>query len=98
LIIPLLMVAFQMLSDDELVALLKQRDEVAFREVYERYDSLLYVYAHRKLGDKLEAQDSGAVLYVLEGLFYDAGENFKLQDDHLLLLHYLEHSPFMRRR
>jgi RNA polymerase sigma-70 factor (ECF subfamily) len=44
-------------SDEELVALLKQGDERAFTAIYERYHSLLYIYAHKKLHSKEESQD-----------------------------------------
>lgn len=39
------------------MALLSQGDETAFREIYVRYNSLLLVYAYRKLQDKEEAKD-----------------------------------------
>jgi RNA polymerase sigma-70 factor (ECF subfamily) len=45
------------LNDDQLIALLKQGDHAAFREIYQRYDKLLYLFAYRKLKDKEEAKD-----------------------------------------
>ena len=48
---------YQTLSDRELTALLHEGDERAFTEIYERYHSLLYIYAHKKLYNKQEAQD-----------------------------------------
>ncbi|MFA6945614.1 MAG: RNA polymerase sigma-70 factor [Pedobacter sp.] len=45
------------MSDRELTALLHEGDERAFTEIYERYHSLLYIYAHKKLYNKQEAQD-----------------------------------------
>lgn len=48
---------FQTLTDQELSALLKKGDEKAFTEIYERYHSLLYIYAHKKLNNKQEAED-----------------------------------------
>jgi RNA polymerase sigma-70 factor (family 1) len=48
---------YQTLSDQELTALLHEGDEKAFTEIYERYHSLLYIYAHKKLSNKQEAQD-----------------------------------------
>jgi len=37
--------------------LLNKGNRSAFEEIYLRYDSLLYIYAYRKLRDKAEAQD-----------------------------------------
>ncbi len=48
---------YKRLSDPELISLLKEGDERAFTEIYERYHSLLYIYAHKKLHDKQESQD-----------------------------------------
>ena len=46
------------LSEQELLSLLNQgKEEDAFEEIYLRYDSLLYIYAYRKLQNKQEAQD-----------------------------------------
>lgn len=45
------------LSDFDLIEKLKFGDEVAFREIYNRYSSLLLIYAYRKLQDKEEAKD-----------------------------------------
>lgn len=51
------MSSYQTLSDRELATLLNEGDEKAFAEIYERYYSLLYIYAHKKLHSKQEAQD-----------------------------------------
>lgn len=48
---------YNKLSDADLSVLLKENDERAFTEIYERYHSLLYIYAQKKLHNKLEAQD-----------------------------------------
>ncbi len=48
---------YKLLSDQELTALLREGEEKAFTEIYKRYHSLLYIYAHKKLRDKQEAQD-----------------------------------------
>jgi len=48
---------YHTLSDQELTALLHEGDERAFTEIYDRYHSLLYIYAHKKLQNKEEAQD-----------------------------------------
>lgn len=43
--------------DAELAVLLRSGDDVAFREIYLRYDKLLYLYAYKKLRDREEAMD-----------------------------------------
>jgi len=45
------------LSDSQLTNLLPGEDEHAFREIYNRYNGLLFIYAYRKLQDKEEAKD-----------------------------------------
>src|SRR3546814_20025173 len=50
-------IIYQTLTDCELISLLKEEDEKAFTEIYQRYHSLLYIYAHKKLRNKQEAQD-----------------------------------------
>lgn len=44
-------------TDEELFALVRQRDEVAFRTLYRRYDRRLFAYCLRALGDKKAAED-----------------------------------------
>ncbi|SMC55365.1 RNA polymerase sigma factor [Pedobacter africanus] len=44
-------------NDLELVALLKEGNEAAFAEIYERYHRLLYLYAYRKLKDDEDTKD-----------------------------------------
>ncbi|WP_316845558.1 RNA polymerase sigma factor [Pedobacter psychrodurus] len=44
-------------TDSELVLLLKEGDDLAFREIYLRYDKLLYLYAFKKLRNSDEAKD-----------------------------------------
>lgn len=44
-------------SDSELTILLRDGDDAAFREIYLRYDKLLYLYAYKKLRNKEEAKD-----------------------------------------
>lgn len=51
------MAAYSAYTDQELTALLKEGDRSAFTEIYERYHSLLYIYAHKKLHNKEESQD-----------------------------------------
>jgi RNA polymerase sigma-70 factor, ECF subfamily len=54
---------YQQLSDNELMAHLRNGDELAFAEVYRRYIGLLQTHAYKKLGDLDEAKD------VLQDLF-----------------------------
>jgi len=44
-------------NDDQLVALLRQGNESAFTEIYNRFQGLLYVHAYKKLKDNEEAKD-----------------------------------------
>jgi RNA polymerase sigma-70 factor (ECF subfamily) len=44
-------------SDTELAELFRADDDAAFKEIYQRYDKLLYIFAVRKLGDDDEAMD-----------------------------------------
>lgn len=45
------------MRDQELLDLLKQDEEHAFKEIYERYFDVLYIHACRKLGNQEEARD-----------------------------------------
>jgi len=45
------------LTDDALIALLKEHDRAAFAEIYERYKGPLYVHAFHRLGDREETKD-----------------------------------------
>lgn len=51
------MVAYSAYSDQELVALLKQGDRVAFTEIYNRHKGELYVYACKIVKDEELAAD-----------------------------------------
>ncbi|TKC08612.1 RNA polymerase sigma factor [Pedobacter frigoris] len=51
------MAAYGAYTDQELVALLRQGDRNAFTQIYDRYHSLLYIYAHKKLHSKEASQD-----------------------------------------
>ncbi|UKJ06960.1 RNA polymerase sigma factor [Solitalea lacus] len=51
------MIAFRTLSDYELTGLLQQGDQHAFAELFQRYNRLLFVHAHKLLNDKEEAKD-----------------------------------------
>ena len=52
------------LQDDELLILLRERDQVAFAEVYRRYFSTLYLHAYKMLDNKSQAQDIIQELFV----------------------------------
>jgi len=45
-------------SDAELAALLRSGDDAAFKEIYQRYDKLLFLYAFSKLRNEEEAKDA----------------------------------------
>jgi RNA polymerase sigma-70 factor (family 1) len=49
--------AYLQISDNDLITLLADGDDAAFKEIYTRYSSLLFVYAYKKLQDKEEAKD-----------------------------------------
>lgn len=51
------MALYNTYSDDELLALLGKGDDFAFKEIYDRYNGLLYLYAYRKLQDREESKD-----------------------------------------
>ncbi|MBB5638627.1 RNA polymerase sigma-70 factor (ECF subfamily) [Pedobacter cryoconitis] len=51
------MANYNTLTDGELILLLKEDNDAAFREIYLRYDKLLYLYAYKKLRNKEEAKD-----------------------------------------
>lgn len=51
------MAVYSALSDQELVALLKQEDRYAYTEIYNRYKKLLYAFALKRLSDEQEAED-----------------------------------------
>ncbi|MGY4384876.1 RNA polymerase sigma-70 factor (family 1) [Pedobacter sp. UYP24] len=44
-------------SDHELIRLFASGNDAAFKEIYMRYDKLLYLYAYHKLGSKEESRD-----------------------------------------
>lgn len=45
-------------ADEQLAALLKQGDRMAFTQIYERFHGLLYVHAYKRLRDSSEAEDA----------------------------------------
>lgn len=51
------MTSYTTLSDTDLVAYLKDGDQAAFTEIYNRYKGLLYIHAYQKLRNQSEADD-----------------------------------------
>ncbi len=51
------MPSYSKFLDIQLIALLKEGNEVAYTEIYERYNALLYIYAYKRLNDREEAKD-----------------------------------------
>lgn len=45
------------LPDSDLVRLLKQDDQNAYTEIFNRYKTLLYIFAYKKTNDREEAKD-----------------------------------------
>lgn len=45
-------------SDAELAAFMRSGDDSAFKEIYQRYDKLLFLYAFNKLRNEEEAKDA----------------------------------------
>jgi RNA polymerase sigma-70 factor (family 1) len=56
-------------TDVQLLGLMREGDEVAFREIYARYNGLLFAYAFRRLQSKEEAKD------VVQEVFINLWEN-----------------------
>lgn len=54
-------------SDTQLVALLKNSDQIAFEEIYRRYASVLFRYAYQHLSSREECQE--AIQDVFESLW-----------------------------
>lgn len=51
------MSAYGTYTDQELIVRLRRGDAAAFTEIFKRYQSLLYVFAYKKIGDREEAKD-----------------------------------------
>lgn len=58
------MVDYSIISDQELTALLKERDQFAFTEVYRRYWHPLYLHAYKMLSDEDQAKDVIQELFI----------------------------------
>lgn len=51
------MIAYNTLTDEELIALLQRGDQYAYTEIYNRYESLVYIFAYKRIGVREEARD-----------------------------------------
>jgi len=51
------MAEYHKFTDQELAALLKEGNQAAFVEIYDRYYALLYVFAYKKLNNRDETKD-----------------------------------------
>jgi len=58
------MPVYQNLSDNELIAFLREGDAAAYTEVYDRYFQLMFVFAYKKLRDEELAKDFVQELFV----------------------------------
>ncbi|RFZ91183.1 RNA polymerase sigma-70 factor [Mucilaginibacter conchicola] len=45
------------LSDNDLLTMIVNGDSSAFKELFDRYNALLFIYAHKKIKDKEASQD-----------------------------------------
>jgi len=48
---------YKKLSESELTGLFRDGDDAAFKEIYDRFSQLLYLYALKRLGNKEESMD-----------------------------------------
>ena len=58
-------------TDQELVAMLNNGDQIAYTEIYNRYKLLLYTHVYKKLGNREESRD------VIQELFTTLWKNHK---------------------
>jgi len=70
-------------SDNELAGLLKSGDSLALAEIYNRYKSLLYIFAYKRLGKREEARD------IIHELFMSLWEKHAVLNINSSLLPYL---------
>ncbi|MEJ2881937.1 RNA polymerase sigma factor [Pedobacter sp. GR22-6] len=78
------MAAYRAYTDQELVALLKQADRLAFTEVFNRYSPLLYKHTYNKLRSAAESED------IVQEIFAKLwGRHEELNEDALNLSAYL---------
>lgn len=74
---------YRELSDTRLVSLLKEGDQHAYAEIYERYFSALYLHAYNRLRDNSEAKD------IVQELFAQLWEKREASDPKTNLSNYL---------
>ncbi|PYF77413.1 RNA polymerase sigma factor [Pedobacter nutrimenti] len=74
---------YSKLSDVELVQLVKQGEEKAFSQIYDRYWSVLFLHARKMLHHDEEAKD------IVQNLFFRLFEQFSGLDFHCSLSAYL---------
>ena len=70
------MLTYSTLSDVQLISYLNAGDEAAFEEIFLRYNSLLYLYAFRKLQDREEARDIVQEVFIT---LWNTRHNFELK-------------------
>lgn len=63
---------YKILSDGELIALLRKGDHAAYTELYDRYYEITYIEAYRKLKDESIAQD---IVHDLFTVLWDKRKN-----------------------
>lgn len=59
------MAVYSDLSEHSLIILMKENDEAAFKEIYERYSGLLYVFALKKVKNEDEAKDIVQEIFIV---------------------------------
>ena len=61
-------------SDNQLVLLLKHGDDLSFAEIYRRYQTVLFLYAQKKLSDEEESKDIVQEVFVALWKLYTNGK------------------------
>lgn len=61
----IIVAVLQVLSDSELIVLIKRGDKAAYTEIYNRYFPLLYIHAYRRLRNEEDAKDLLQELFTL---------------------------------
>ena len=62
------MATYSAYTDQELMALFKQGNQYVYTELYDRYKTLLYVFALRRIDDSEEAEMEWGRVVVFENL------------------------------
>jgi len=71
-------------SDQELIAFLRQGDSAAFTAIFERYQSLLYIFAYKRINDREEAKD---MIHELFASIWERRESIQISGDILPYLY-----------